>query len=131
MNVYVRETARELCRMGAHVDVFTRSQNSAIPRVVEMGHGARVIHLSAGPQAPMPREEVHAHLGDFVAGVEQFRREQGLEYDLIHAHYWLWGEAVRWAAEHRWPCVAEKICELYSTLRPAALRHLTQGRCFT
>jgi len=93
MNVYVRETARELCRMGAHVDVFTRSQNPAIPRVVEMGHGARVIHLSAGPQAPMPREEVHAHLGDFVAGVEQFRREQGLEYDLIHAHYWLSGVA--------------------------------------
>ena len=93
MNVYVRETARELCRMGAHVDVFTRSQNSSIPRVVEMGHGARVIHLSAGPQAPMPREDVHAHLGDFVAGVEQFRREQGLEYDLIHAHYWLSGVA--------------------------------------
>ena len=41
------------------------------------------------------------------------------------------GQAVRWAAEHRWPCVAEKICELYSTLRPAALRHLSQGRCFT
>ena len=58
-----------------------------------MGHGARVIHLAAGPQGPMPREDVHAHLGDFVAGVEQFRREQGLEYDLIHAHYWLSGVA--------------------------------------
>ena len=93
MNVYVRETARELCRMGAHVDVFTRSQNSAIPRVVEMGEGARVVHLPAGPQAPMLREDVHAHLGRFVAGVEDFRREQGLEYDLIHAHYWLSGVA--------------------------------------
>ena len=58
-----------------------------------MGHGARVIHLAAGPQAPMPREDVHAHLDDFVAGVEQFRLEQGLEYDLIHAHYWLSGVA--------------------------------------
>jgi glycosyltransferase involved in cell wall biosynthesis len=40
-------------------------------------------------------------------------------------------EATRWAAEHRWPCVAEKVCQLYSTLRPAALPHLSRGRCFT
>ncbi len=93
MNVYVRETARELARMGAHVDVFTRSQNARIPRVVEMGQGARVVHLLAGPEAPMPREEVHRHLDQFVAGVEAFRWDEGLDYDLIHAHYWLSGVA--------------------------------------
>ena len=93
MNVYVRETARELSRMGAHVDVFTRSQNPAIPRVVDMGHGARVIHLAAGPEAPMPREEIHRHLDQFVAGVEAFRWDEALDYDLIHAHYWLSGVA--------------------------------------
>jgi len=93
MNVYVREMARELARMGLHVDVFTRSQNSAIPRVVELGHGARVIHLAAGPEAPMPREEVHQHLDQFVAGVDAFRDAEGLEYDLVHAHYWLSGVA--------------------------------------
>ena len=93
MNVYVRETARELARMGAHVDVFTRSQNPTIPRVVEMGQGARVIHLPAGPEAPMPREEVHQHLDQFVAGVDAFRWDEALDYDLIHAHYWLSGVA--------------------------------------
>lgn len=93
MNVYVRETARELSRMGVHVDVFTRSQNSTIPRVVEMGQGARVIHLPAGPEAPMPREEVHRHLDQFVAGVDAFRWDQALDYDIIHAHYWLSGVA--------------------------------------
>lgn len=93
MNVYVRETARELARMGARADVFTRSQNPSIPRVVEMGHGARVIHITAGPETPMPREDVHAHLDTFVAEVERFRREEGIEYDLIHAHYWLSGVA--------------------------------------
>ena len=47
MNVYVRETARELCRMGAHVDVFTRS-SLPIPRSWRLGTVAR--HpLSAGP----------------------------------------------------------------------------------
>ena len=39
MNVYVREVARELGRMGAEVDIFTRSQNPSIPRVVEFEIG--------------------------------------------------------------------------------------------
>ena len=62
MNVYVRQVARELGRMGVHVDVFTRSQNSTIPRVVDLGTGARVVHLPAGPEAPMPRDALHQHL---------------------------------------------------------------------
>ena len=93
MNVYVRQTARELGRMGVRVDVFTRSQNAAIPRIVELGPGARVVHLPAGPEAPMPREALHRHLDEFAAGVEGFAREQGLAYDLIHSHYWLSGVA--------------------------------------
>jgi len=93
MNVYVRATARELGRMGVHVDVFTRSQNPGIRRVVELGAGARVIHLPAGPEAPMAREVVYRHLPEFVDGVEAHRRAEGLEYDLIHGHYWLSGVA--------------------------------------
>jgi D-inositol-3-phosphate glycosyltransferase len=93
MNVYVREMARELGRMGAQVDVFTRSQNPVIPRVVELGQGARVVHLPAGREAPLPREEVHRHIDEFVTGVDAFRWDEGLEYDLIHAHYWLSGVA--------------------------------------
>ena len=40
-------------------------------------------------------------------------------------------EASRWAADHRWPCVAEAVCRLYSELRPQALSHLSRGRCQT
>jgi D-inositol-3-phosphate glycosyltransferase len=103
MNVYVRQTARELGGMGVHVDVFTRSQNATIPRIVELGPGARVIHLPAGPEAPMPREALHRHLEQFAAGVEDFAREEGIRYDLIHSHYWLSGVAglrlrERWGA---------------------------------
>ena len=93
MNVYVRQVARELGSMGLRVDVFTRSQNPTIPRVVELGPGARVVHLPAGPEAPMPREAVHAHLDQFAAGVEDFARASGTTYDLIHSHYWLSGVA--------------------------------------
>ena len=38
-------------------------------------------------------------------------------------------QATRWAAEHRWPCVAEAVCRLYSELRPAGPEHLPQPRC--
>ncbi|MGH7398753.1 MAG: glycosyltransferase, partial [Candidatus Rokuibacteriota bacterium] len=93
MNVYVRQVARELGQMGVRVDVFTRSQNATIPRTVELGPGARVVHLPAGPEAPLPREALHRHLDQFAAGVEGFAREQGLRYDLLHSHYWLSGVA--------------------------------------
>jgi D-inositol-3-phosphate glycosyltransferase len=93
MNVYVRETARELGRMGVHVDVFTRSQDPGIRRVVPLGPGARVVHLPAGPEAPMAREAIHQHLPEFVGRVDAHRRAEGIEYDLIHGHYWLSGVA--------------------------------------
>ena len=73
MNVYVRQVACELGRMGVHVDVFTRSQNPTIPRVVELGPGARVVHLPAGPEAPMAREAVHAHLEQLATGVVEYQ----------------------------------------------------------
>jgi len=93
MNVYVRQISRELGRMGARVDVFTRSQNSTIPRVVELGPGARVVHLPVGPEAPIPREALHRHLDQFASGIEGFARQHGIRYDLIHSHYWLSGVA--------------------------------------
>lgn len=101
MNVYVRELARELSRMGAHVDVFTRSQNPAIPRVVPLGEHARVVHLPAGPQAPMARERVYAHLDEFVGGVEAWRSTHDVTYDLLHGNYWLSG-VVGLALRARW-----------------------------
>ena len=101
MNVYVRELARELGRMDLAVDVFTRSQDPTIRRVVPLGDNARVVHLPAGPQAPIERERVHDHLDEFVDGVEAFRISSGMDYDLVHAHYWLSGVAGL-ALRERW-----------------------------
>jgi D-inositol-3-phosphate glycosyltransferase len=93
MNVYVREVSRELGRMGVSVDVFTRSQDPSIPRVVPLGERARVIHLAAGVEAPVARERVYDHLDEFVEGIEAWRIAEAIDYDLIHAHYWLSGSA--------------------------------------
>ena len=101
MNVYVRELSRELGRMGVEVDIFTRSQDPTIPRVVPMADTVRVVHLPAGPEAPLARERVHEHLDEFVDGVEAWRLTRGVDYDLIHAHYWLSG-VVGLTLRERW-----------------------------
>ncbi|HQF70857.1 MAG TPA: glycosyltransferase, partial [Promineifilum sp.] len=92
MNVYVRDLSRELGRMGLYVDVFTRSQDDCVPMVVhDLGEQARVIHIPAGPQAPIPVAEVGDYLDEFAAGVVAFAAAEGLHYDIIHSHYWLSG----------------------------------------
>ena len=58
MNVYVREMSREMGRLGIQVDVYTRSQNPHITPVVQIGRNARVIHLKAGPEEPLPKNEL-------------------------------------------------------------------------
>ncbi len=112
MNVYVRELARELGRMGAAVDIFTRSQNPAIPRVVEMADTVRVVHLPAGPEAPRLRERVHEDLDEFLDGVEAWRIARSVDYDLVHAHYWLSG-VVALALRDRW---SAPIVQMFHTL---------------
>jgi len=91
MNVYVREVARHLGRLGLEVDVFTRSQTPGVPEVVPLGPGARVVHVEAGPQRPMPPAEIVAELPEFIDGVEAFRRRTDGSYGLLHGHYWLSG----------------------------------------
>lgn len=96
MNVYVRDLSRELGRQGIQVDTFTRSQDDCQPRIKhDLGRGARVIHVPAGPEAPIPVAEIRRYLDDFVAGVLTFAEQEGVQYDLIHSHYWLSGLVAR------------------------------------
>lgn len=91
MNVYVRELSREMGRKGWQVDVFTRSQNPHISRIVSLGRNARVIHLPAGPETPVPKTEILRFLPDFIKSLEEFTLQDKISYNLIHSHYWLSG----------------------------------------
>jgi D-inositol-3-phosphate glycosyltransferase len=96
MNVYVRDLSRELGRRGTIVDCFTRSQQPGAPRVTHgLGPNGRVIHVPAGPEAPYDKNLIADHLPQFVRGVLSFARQEGLQYDVIHGHYWLSGLAAR------------------------------------
>jgi D-inositol-3-phosphate glycosyltransferase len=94
MNVYVRELTRQLGRLGIHVDIFTRSQDDHVPHVLhELGYGNRVVHVPAGPEHPVPKEELAGYIPEFVEGIKHFACEKGIRYDLIHSHYWMSGIA--------------------------------------
>jgi D-inositol-3-phosphate glycosyltransferase len=80
--------------MGIHVDVFTRSQDEHIPHVLhDLGYGNRVVHVPAGPEECLPKEESATYLPEFVKGIQDFASQKGLHYDLIHSHYWMSGLA--------------------------------------
>src|SRR5437763_6885081 len=58
MNVYVREVASRLGALGIAVDVFTRRSSAAEPEVRELGEGARLVQVVAGPKARIEKEEM-------------------------------------------------------------------------
>jgi D-inositol-3-phosphate glycosyltransferase len=92
MSVYIREFARELGRRGHLVDVYTRIHEPIHDQVVELGQNARLIHLKAGEEE-IQKLAIYDHLGDFAHDLENFRKQNGLRYNLIHSHYWLSGLA--------------------------------------
>ena len=94
MNVYVRELTRFLGQIGIHVDVFTRSQDEHVPHVLhDLGYGNRVVHIPAGPEVPLSKEEMASYIPEFVEGIKHFAAEKNIHYDLIHSHYWMSGIA--------------------------------------
>ena len=102
LNVYVAEVARRLGERGLKVDVFTRTESSPTPDIVELNEHVRVINLKAGPPEPVAKESlpglVHAFGSQLDAAMPG--------YDLIHSHYWLSGMAgVQLRARHGIPLV--------------------------
>jgi D-inositol-3-phosphate glycosyltransferase len=94
MNVYVRDLTRQLGQMGIHVDIFTRSQDDHVPHVLhELGYGNRVVHVPAGPEHPVSKQELVNYIPEFVEGIKAFACEKGIKYDIIHSHYWMSGIA--------------------------------------
>ncbi len=79
MNVYVRDLARFLGREGIHLDVFTRSQDEHVPHVLhDLGFGNRVAHIPAGPEHPLPKEELVTYIPDFVENILEFCAQKGM-----------------------------------------------------
>jgi D-inositol-3-phosphate glycosyltransferase len=91
MNVYVRALGSALARAGVAVDVLTRSEHPEQPPTVDVEPGFRVLHVPAGPCAPVPLRELPALVGEFSDAVRRMLEHSGHEYDVLHANYWVSG----------------------------------------
>ena len=94
MNVYVRDLACQVARLGLDVDVFTRRSDPLSPEITHLCPGVRVINITAGPPQPIDKNDIFPFLPDFAAEAALFSLRQGVRYDVVHSHYWLSG----WAA---------------------------------
>ncbi len=91
MNVYIHELARELGHSQNTIDIFTRRTNEYSPHIVQLTPHVRVIHVKAGPSAPIHKHEIYQYLSAFAQHVDEFRRSEKIRYDILHSHYWLSG----------------------------------------
>lgn len=88
MNVYVRELSRAMGESGIPVDIFTRKHDEAGNSVEWITPNVRVIHLPGGPLGAGVGE-LYGHLPGFLESVRSFREAEGIDYDVVHSHYWL------------------------------------------
>lgn len=94
MTIYVRRLADQMERLGVATDIFTRAAGDG-RTVQHLGDKVRVVSMPAGPARPLPKEELHGHLADFVPAVRAFSTSQRTSYDVVHSHYWQSGLAGR------------------------------------
>lgn len=88
-NVYVAELARQLVKEAFEVDIFTRCDDASLQPVVQWVQGVRIIHVKAGPALILPKEEIFDFMPEFAGSMLAFIGQEGLTYDLIHAHFWM------------------------------------------
>jgi D-inositol-3-phosphate glycosyltransferase len=92
MNVYVRELASAVARLGHEVDVFTRRDSIGLPATQLVEPGFRVHHVVAGPPRALERHELADYVKDFTDEVSAHFDAHGVP-DTLHANYWLSGLA--------------------------------------
>ena len=90
-SVYVGTLGLELSRQGFSVDMFTRKTTPEQPNIVKHNDYCRTIRLTTGAATFVQRDDLFAHLPNFVESLLSFQEESDIQYDLFHTNYWLSG----------------------------------------
>lgn len=87
--LYVLELAKAFSQKGIKVDIFTRrfdlKRNPVDP--VPGYPGVRIIRIPCGPWHFVIKEEIYGLLPELATRMEDWIRQNRLEYDLFHGHY--------------------------------------------
>jgi len=88
-NLYVAHVARGLARLGHRVDIFTRRDNPGLPAQLDWLDNVRIIHVPAGPAMALPKESLLPHMKAFGQYMRNYVRDHGINYDVIHANFFM------------------------------------------
>ena len=92
-NVHVAELAAGLVRRGHSVAVYTRHDDADLAERVTTSAGYEVVHVPAGPAAPVPKDDLWPHMAAFADHLTEMLKFQ--QPDVVHAHFWMsaWASA--------------------------------------
>ncbi len=95
-NVHVLELGTALAAAGHEVTVWTRRDDDRTPDTVTLRPGLTVRTVTAGPRAPVPKDQLVPYLPAFarILGADWAARRP----DVVHAHFWMSGMAAVSAA---------------------------------
>ncbi|MER6772528.1 glycosyltransferase [Streptomyces bacillaris] len=120
-NVYVAQLAHHLALRGHRVTVYTRRDAPGLrPEVVTPG-GVRVVHVPAGPAAPVPKDELLPFMPEFGAFLG--RHWRAAPPDVVHAHFWMSGTAALCGARG----LGLPVVQTYHALGTVKKRHQGAG----
>lgn len=105
-HTHVTELSRALARRGHEVRVYTRRDREGAGETVSYANGVTVIHVPAGPAAPLAKDALLPYMGDFGRWLAASWQHADQAPDVVHAHFWMSGLAALTAtAESRIPVV--------------------------
>jgi glycosyltransferase involved in cell wall biosynthesis len=91
-NVHVGALGVALAAAGHQVEIFSRRESPDQPDAVILAPGVQVVHVPAGPPAPVPRDDLLPLMPQFGAWLRH-RWSTGPAPDIVHAHFWMSGVA--------------------------------------
>ncbi|QFZ18074.1 glycosyltransferase [Saccharothrix syringae] len=120
-NVHVAALSAALAALGHDVEVCTRRDDPDLPERVRTDQGYDVVHVPAGPEAPLPKDELLPHMGDFARFLEQ--RWIAQRPDVAHGHFWMSGLASVLAGRN----AGVPVVQTYHALGTVKRRHQGAG----
>jgi D-inositol-3-phosphate glycosyltransferase len=88
-NVYVAELPKQLIQHGYEVDIYTRKEDENMEEVVNWLPGIRVIHIKAGPEKVVAKEDLLSMMDEFTCNMVSFIEKEKTCYELIHANFFM------------------------------------------
>jgi len=86
-NIYIRNVAEKLGKLGWEIDIFTRWDDPKKKQIVQLTKKVRVIRLKGGKTSYIPRSQLISILPEVYNSFRIFINFKN-PYNLFHGHYW-------------------------------------------